>query len=309
MSAETVSDFRFEGQVAVITGAGRGLGRAYALLLAERGARVVVNDPGASLKGDGSDAGPAQDVVNEIKAAGGEAIASTDSVASPEGGQAIIDVAIQTYGRIDILIHNAGIVRAASLADMSLNDFESVLDVHLRGAFFVVQPAFRYMSQAGYGRIVLTSSIGGLYGNHNQANYGVAKAGTLGLSNVVALEGEEHNIKCNVIVPGAVTRMAEGIDTSAYPPMGPELVAPVVAWLCHEACSITGEMLVSMAGRVAKSYVAETPGVYRGHWTIADVDQQMAAIRDVDGALIFPVVPSAHVDHIRYSFERANKGA
>ncbi len=301
-------ELRFDGRVAVITGAGRGLGRSYALLLASRGAKVVVNDPGASLKGDGTDVGPAEEVVQEIKAAGGEAVACTESVATPEGGKAIIQSALDNFGRIDILIHNAGIVRRGSLKELSYADFELVLDVHLRGAFHVVRPAFPLMCKAGYGRIVLTSSINGLYGNRNVVNYCVAKAGVIGLSNVVALEGAEEGVKCNVILPGAVTRMAEGLDTSAYPPMDPEMVAPVVGWLAHESCSITGEMLSSMAGRAARAFVAESPGVYLPAWSIEQVDAQIDAIRSTDTALIFPVVPSGHVDHLRYSFEMARKG-
>ncbi|MBI3224707.1 MAG: SDR family NAD(P)-dependent oxidoreductase [Mycolicibacterium cosmeticum] len=298
----------FDGRVAVITGAGRGLGREYALLLAARGAAVVVNDPGGSLTGDGSDAGPAQQVVDEIRAAGGQADVSTDSVATPEGGRAIVETAMQRFGRVDILIHNAGTVRRGSLKDLSYEDFEAVLDVHLRGAFHVVRPAFPVMCAAGYGRIVLTSSIGGLYGNHNVANYGVAKAGLIGLSNVAALEGAEHDVRCNVIVPSAVTRMAEGIDTSAYPPMGPELVAPAVGWLAHETCSVTGEMLIAIGGRVARAVIAETPGVYRPSWTIEDVADNIDGIRDTAEPVIFPVVPDAHTDHIRYSFEKAHHG-
>jgi len=155
---------------------------------------------------------------------------------------------------------------------------------------------------------VLTSSIGGLYGNHHVANYGVAKAGMIGLSNVAALEGAAEGVKCNVIVPGAVTRMAEGLDTSAYPPMTPELVAPVAGWLAHESCSITGEMLISIAGRVARAFIGETPGVYRGTWSIEQVAEQMETIRRTDAPLIFSVVPAGHTDHIRYSFEMAVKG-
>src|SRR5580658_3031669 len=194
-------ELRFDQRVAVITGAGRGLGRTYALLLASRGAKVVVNDPGGSLQGSGLDAGPAQEVTREIKAAGGEAAPCTASVATPEGGSAIIQTALDHYGRIDILIHNAGIVRPASLKEMTQADFDAVLDVHLRGAFHVLRPAFPVMCKARYGRIVLTSSIGGLYGNHRVANYGVAKAGLIGLSNVVAIEGAAEGVKCNVIVP------------------------------------------------------------------------------------------------------------
>ena len=198
-----MADLRFDDRVAVVTGGGRGLGRSYALLLAAQGAKVVVNDPGGSIAGDGTDAGPAEEVVREITATGGEAVASTESVATPEGGKAIIDTALDRYGRIDILVHNAGNVRPASLKEMSYDDFEAVVDVHLRGAFHVVRPAFPLMCEAGYGRIVLTSSIGGLYGNHEVANYAVAKAGVIGLSNVAAIEGrrarrqeQRHRARC-----------------------------------------------------------------------------------------------------------------
>ncbi len=298
-------ELRFDDRVAVVTGGGRGLGRSYALLLASRGAQVVVNDPGGSVAGDGIDAGPAEEVVAEIKAAGGQAVACTESVATAGGGRAIVEAALDHFGRIDILIHNAGNVRRASLKTMSNEDFDAVLDVHLRGAFNVVRPAFPLMCGAGYGRIVLTSSIGGLYGNHDVANYAVAKAGVIGLSNVAALEGAADGVKCNVIVPAAVTRMAEGLNTSAYPPMGPELVAPVVGWLCHETCSITGEMLVAIAGRVAKAVVAEAPGVYRPSWSIEDVAENIDAIRDTRAPRIFPVVPNGHNEHIAYSFAMA----
>lgn len=300
-----MAELRFDNRVAVVTGAGRGLGRAYALLLASRGARVVVNDTGGALTGDGTDAGPARQVVAEITAASGEAVACVDSVATAAGGQAIIQTALDHYGRIDILIHNAGNVRRASLREMSYHDFDAVIDVHLRGAFHVVRPAFPLMCDAHYGRIVLTSSIGGLYGNHGVANYAAAKAGVVGLSNVVALEGAADGVLCNVIVPSAVTRMADGLDISAYPPMGTELVAPVVGLLAHESCPVTGEMLVAIAGRVARAFVAETPGVHRPSWSIEDVAEQIDAIRYFPAPLVFPVVPDGHADHIRYSFEIA----
>ena len=300
-----MQELRFDERVAVITGGGRGLGRAYALLLASRGAKVVVNDVGASLDGKGADSGPAQQVVEEITASGGDALACTDSVATPAGGRAIIESALDHYGRIDILIHNAGVVRRAPLAEMTYEDFELVLDVHLRGAFHVVRPAFPIMCKAGYGRIVLTSSINGLYGNYKNANYSVAKAGTIGLSNVAALEGAEHNVRSNVILPAAVTRMSEGIDTSAFPPMPPEMVAPCVGWLAHESCTMTGEMLISAAGRVAKAYVAETPGVYRPRWTIEDVATARDALCDATSPVVFPTVPWGQLEHLRYAFKMA----
>lgn len=300
-----MSTLRFDERVAVITGAGRGLGREYALLLASKGAKVVVNDPGGSLSGDGADTAPAQQVVDEITTAGGEAIAVTDSVATAEGGQAIIDKAVERFGRIDILIHNAGTVRRGSLKELTYNDFEAVLDVHLRGAFHVVRPAFPLMCDSGYGRVVLTSSIGGLYGNHEVANYAAAKAGILGLCNVVALEGAADGVLCNAIIPGAVTRMAEGLDTSAYPPMGPDLVAPAVGWLAHETCSVTGEYFVAIAGRLARAAVVESPGVYQPSWSMEQVGEQMTRIRDLSEPVVFPVVPDGHTEHIRYSFGAA----
>ncbi len=303
-----MSELRFDDRVAVITGGGRGLGRAYALLLAERGAKVVVNDPGVSLTGDGTDIGPAEEVAEVIKAAGGEAVANTNSVATPEGGQAIIDAAMEHFGRIDILIHNAGIVRRSTLAEMSYADFNDVLDVHLVGGFNVVRAALPHMSEAGYGRIVLTSSCSGLYGNALVGNYATAKTGLIGLSNVAAIEGAEHGVKCNLVLPGAVTRMAEGLDTSAYPPMDPELVAPAVGWLAHESCSITGEWLVAIAGRIAMAYAAETRGVYRGEWSIEDVEREMDSIRDRSQSVTFDVVPQGQAEHIGFSFGMAKEG-
>jgi NAD(P)-dependent dehydrogenase (short-subunit alcohol dehydrogenase family) len=298
---------RFDDRVAVVTGGARGIGRAYALLLASRGAKVVVNDIGGDLKGGNESAGPAQEVVNEIKAAGGEAVACTASVADAEGGKQIIEAALDSFGRIDILIHNAGNVRRGSLKEMSYEDFDAVLDVHLRGAFHVVRPAFPRMCKAGYGRVVLTSSIGGLYGNHLVANYSAAKAGLIGLSHVVALEGAAEGVKSNVIIPAALTRMAEGLDTSAYPPMDPELVAPAVGYLAHESCTISGEMLIAIAGRIARAYVAETNGVYQPSWTIEQVSEQLDNIRSQESPWVLPVVPSGFVQHLQKSFAIAKQ--
>jgi len=296
-----MTELRFDDRVAVITGAGRGLGRAYALLLASRGAKVVVNDLGAAMKGEGSDAGPAQEVVAEIIAAGGEAIANTDSVATPEGGKAIIDAALNQWGRIDILIHNAGNVRASPLRDMSHDDFNAVLDVHLKGGFNVLKPAFGPMCDAGYGRIVMTSSIGGLYGTPTQAAYGSAKAGLIGLTNIASHEGREHGVLTNAIAPGAVTRMAEGLDTSFYPTMTSEMVAPLVAWMCHESCDVTGEILVSIAGRVARAFLSESKGVFRPDWTIEKIAEDIQTIRATNDPIIF----ASQMEHIVYSCDMA----
>jgi NAD(P)-dependent dehydrogenase (short-subunit alcohol dehydrogenase family) len=298
-----VTELRFDGRVAVITGGGRGLGAAYARLLASRGCKVAVNDLGAPIKGDGADPGVAQALVDEIRAVGGEALANADSVATPEGAQAIVAAALDAWGRIDILIHNAGNVRYGTIREIDYEDFRSVVDVHLMGAFHIVKAAHPLMCDAGYGRIVLTSSIGGIYGNNRCVNYAVAKSGMIGLNNVAALEGEACGVKSNVIVPSAVTRMAEGLDTSQYPPMEPELVAPTVAWLAHENCSVSGEMIAAIGGRVARCFIAETPGVYQPSWTIEDVDRRMGEVRDKREVLDFGL--HGHVEHIGYSFGMA----
>jgi NAD(P)-dependent dehydrogenase (short-subunit alcohol dehydrogenase family) len=303
-----MSELRFDNRVAVITGGGRGLGRAHALLLAERGAKIVVNDPGFSMNGDSVVGGPADELVAEIKAAGGEAVANTDSVATPEGGRAIIQSAMDHYGRVDILIHSAGNVRRNPIEQMSYEDFESVLSVHLRGAFHVVREAFPHMKQAGYGRVILTGSINGLYGKSDNVTYAISKAGFMGLSNTIAIEGQHSNIKSNVIVPAAVTRMSDGIDTSQFPPMEPEMVAPLVAYLAHEGCPVTGEMLVAMGGRMARAFIAESPGVYHPSWTIEQVAAEIDAIRDPSAPVIFPPVPDGQLDHLLYGFGMIKKG-
>jgi NAD(P)-dependent dehydrogenase (short-subunit alcohol dehydrogenase family) len=303
-----MTELRFDNRVAVITGGGRGLGRAYALLLASRGAKIVVNDPGVSMSGDATDEGPAEALVNEIKAAGGEAVASLDSVATPEGARAILEAGLDAFGRVDILIHSAGNVRRGLLTEISYEDFESVLAVHLRGAFHMVREAMPIMQQQEFGRIVLTGSINGLYGKANNASYSTCKAGFMGLSNTAAIEGKDHGIKSNVIIPAAVTRMSEGIDTSKFPPMEPEMVAPAVAWLCHEDCSVSGEMLVAMGGRVARAFIAESEGVYHPSWTIEQVAEEIDAIRAADKPLVFAPVPQGELEHLLYGFGMTRQG-
>lgn len=302
-----MSELRFDQRVAVITGAGRGLGRSYAELLAARGARVIVNDNGSAHRGDEIVANPAQELVDAINANGGEAIACTESVATPEGAAAIVGAAIDAWGRIDILIHNAGNVRYGTIAELSVEDFDAVLDVHLRAGFFLAKEAMRHMICAGYGRVVMTSSCSGLYGGKNTVNYGVSKAGLMGLSNVIALEGGEHGIRSNTILPAAVTRMADSRDTSAFPPMEPELVAPMVAWLCHEDCTLSGEHLIAAAGRMAQAFVTETKGVFQTEWSIETVAARMAEIRDASAQWTFPPFPSGMADHLGKSFEWAHR--
>jgi NAD(P)-dependent dehydrogenase (short-subunit alcohol dehydrogenase family) len=300
-----MTERRFDGRVAVVTGSGRGLGRAYADLLAARGAKVVINDNGSGLDGSGADVGVAQLAADEIKAAGGEAVACTDSVATPEGGKAIIEAALDTWGRIDVLIHNAGNTRFDSFAELTYEAFRSVLDVHLLGGFNVTHAAFPHMVKAGYGRVVLTGSIGGLYTMPQTAPYAVAKSGMIGLSNIVAIEGAEHGIRSNVILPGAVTRMAEGLDTSQYPPMTPDMVAPMVGYLAHEDCAVSPELFVAMAGRMARAYVTETHGVYRPEWSIDDVADNLDAIRDASETFTFHPAEGGFVEHLTKSFEMA----
>lgn len=303
-----MTELRFDGRVAVITGAGRGLGRAYALLLAARGCKVVVNDNGSATRGDEIVSNPAQEVVDEIVAAGGEAVACTESVATAQGAAAIVQAAIDAWGRIDVLIHNAGNVRYGLIADLSDDDLNAVIDVHLKGGFWLVRAAFPHMAAAQYGRIVLTSSCSGLYGSQTTVNYGMSKAGLMGLNNVTALEGGPFNIRSNTIIPAAVTRMADGLDTSAYPPMDPELVAPMVGWLAHESCEVTGEHYIAAAGRMARSFATESKGVFRKDWSVEDVAVDIAAIRDPDGERwTFPPYPSGMADHLGQSFAWAHR--
>ena len=304
-----MAELRYDDRVAVITGGGRGLGRAHALLLASRGAKLVINDPGVSMTGEATDEGPAEQLVREIREAGGEAVASLDSVASPEGGKAIIGAALDTWGRIDILIHSAGNVLRGSLNELAYEDFSAVLDVHLRGAYHVVREAFPHMTKQQYGRIVLTSSVNGLYGKSDNVTYSMCKAGFMGLSNTAAIEGQNIGIKSNLIVPAAITRMSAGIDTSQFPPMDPNLVAPMVGWLCHEDCSVSGEMYVAMAGRMARAYVAETSGLFQPEWSIEDVAGNIDAIRTSDDPVEFTPVPDGQLDHLMYGFKMAREGS
>jgi len=303
-----MSERRFDGKVAVITGGARGLGRAYAELLGGLGARIVVADNGSALSGSGSDAGPAEEAAQALRAAGCEAVACTESVATEPGGKAIVEAALDAFGRVDVVIHNAGNNRFAMLDEISYDDFRSVVDVHLLGAFHVVRPAFECMVKQGYGRVVLTGSIGGLYSMPSVVNYAVSKSGMIGLNNIVAIEGAAHGVKSNIILPGAVTRMAEGLDTSQYPAMGPELVAPVVGWLAHESCSVTGEMYVSMGGRVARAFIAETEGVYRPDWTIDRVAAEIGEIRDMSRQWTFHPAEDGFSEHMARSFELVRRG-
>ncbi len=256
-----MADLGFDGKVAIITGAGGGLGRHHALLLASRGALIVVNDLGGSVDGSGGgSAGPAQMVVDEIKAAGGEAVADTNSVATPEGGAAIVQSTIDAFGKVDIVINNAGILRDKAFHNMTPELMNPVFDVHLKGAFHVTQPAFVKMREQGYGRIVSTSSAAGLFGNFGQTNYGAAKMGLVGFTRVLAVEGARYGIKANAIAPLALTRMTEAIMGNLGDRLDPALVSPLVTWLAHEDCPASGEVFSVGGGRVARIFLGETKG-------------------------------------------------
>ncbi len=253
---------RFENRVAVITGAGGGLGRAYATLLASRGAKVIVNDPGGTFDGTGSDPTAARKVAAEILAAGGEAVVSHDSVEEWESAQNIIETALDHYGRLDILINNAGVLRDKSLLKMTVEDYRKVMAVHLDGTFFCTKAAFALMKEQSYGRIVSTSSAAGLYGNFGQTNYGAAKLGIAGLMNSVAQEGSRYNIKANTIIPTAGTRMTFTVmPEEVIDKIGPEYVAPIVAWLCSDSCNVSGKMFSAGGGYFSRAAVIEGRGV------------------------------------------------
>ncbi|MGH8950379.1 MAG: SDR family oxidoreductase [Acidimicrobiia bacterium] len=279
----------FDGRVAVVTGAGGGLGKEYALELARRGARVVVNDLGGAVDGSGSSRGAADVVVDEIKDAGGEAMASYDSVSTREGGAAIIQTAVDGYGTVDIVVNNAGILRDKSFANMTLDEVEAVLDVHLRGAFFVSHPAFKVMKDRGYGRFVHTSSASGLFGNFGQVNYGAAKAGLVGLSNVLAIEGAKYNIKSNAVAPTARTRMTEDILGPFAEMFDPKQVMPMVVYLCSEQNELTHEVFSVGGGRYARVFIGTNTGWFAGQGMVPSVEEMadhLDEVRDISEYIV-----------------------
>ncbi len=253
---------RFDNRVAIVTGSGVGLGRSHALLLASRGAKVVVNDPGGAVDGTGGAAAVADRVVAEIKAAGGDAVASYASVADEKSAQSIIDTALNTWGRVDILVNNAGVLRDKAFNNMTMADYEFVNAVHHFGTVFCTKAAWPIMRKQQYGRIVVTTSGSGTVGNFGQANYGAAKMAVNGLINVLRHEGAKYNIRCNAISPSALTRMTESLlPPDIGPWMKPELVSPMVAWLCSEECDQNGEIMAATAGGYARVQYFVTDGV------------------------------------------------
>ncbi|HEX5366226.1 MAG TPA: SDR family oxidoreductase [Acidimicrobiales bacterium] len=288
MSAKgrSMADIGFDGQVAIVTGAGNGLGRSHALQLAERGARVVVNDLGGSVDGTGSDAGPAQQVAEEIRSKGGEAVADTSSVATQEGGKAIVQTAIDAFGRVDVVVNNAGILRDKSFHNLTPELLDAVLKVHLYGAFWVTQPAWALMREQNYGRVVSTSSAAGLFGNFGQANYGAAKMGIVGFTKVLAQEGRKHNINANVIAPGAKTRMTADLLGPVADKLDPAAVSPVVVYLASRDCDVTGQILSVGGGRVSRIVIAEPPGFYSPSLTPEQVRDNWGTISSLDDLVV-----------------------
>jgi NAD(P)-dependent dehydrogenase (short-subunit alcohol dehydrogenase family) len=269
----------FKGQVAVVTGAGRGLGRLYALDLAKRGASVVVNDLGGTMHGEGADSKVADDVVAEITAAGGAAVASYDSVDSPEGGEAIVQAALDNFGRLDMVVSNAGIFNSIAFDEITPTQWRQMLRVHLDGGFYLSQPAFKVMKTQGYGRFVFITSSGGLFGQHLEAHYASAKMGLVGLSNIIALEGADHGIRSNTVLPTGFSRMVSETftDSKALEESGlenlikPEKVVPMVIFLASRACELSHQNYSACAGRYSRAFIGLADG-----W-LADADATATA--------------------------------
>lgn len=276
----------FDGRVAIVTGAGGGLGRSHALALAARGARVVVNDLGGDVHGAGGSPTPAMEVVAEIEAAGGEAVANGANVADADQVEAMVVAAIERWGRVDILVNNAGILRDKSFVNMTADEFDAVLDVHLKGAFNTSKAAWPHMREQSYGRIVNTTSSSGLYGNFGQANYSAAKMALVGLMNTLALEGAKYNIRVNCLAPAAGTRMTEGlIPDEAFGLLSPESVTVGLVWLVSDEAP-TRFILGAGGGAFARTYVMETAGIALegSDLTPEGLAARLADLQSTDGA-------------------------
>ena len=279
-----MSEIRLDGRVAVVTGAGRGLGREHALLLGARGAQVVVNALGGALDGEGGGAPPAEQVVEEIRAAGGTAIADATDISTPEGAETIVRLATATWGRLDVVVNNAGILRDKSFAKMTPAEVDPVLRVHLGGTIWMSKAAWPVLVDQGYGRIVNTTSAAGIFGNFGQVNYAAAKAGIIGVTKTLAIEGARHGIRVNAIEPGARTRMTEDLLGDLADSLDPSLVAPLVLWLSSEECEDSGEVYNVGGGRVARVVVAETPGHFSRSLSPEEVREHWSEINDPDRA-------------------------
>jgi NAD(P)-dependent dehydrogenase (short-subunit alcohol dehydrogenase family) len=257
-----MSRIDFTGRVAIVTGAGGGLGRNHAIELAKRGAKVVVNDLGGSKTGVGSSSSAADNVVEEIRALGGEAVPNYDNIATPEGGENVVRTAIDAFGKVDILINNAGIVLDSTFAKMDEKNWDAVVAVHLKGTFCVTKPAFLHMTNQGYGRIVMTTSGSGLFGNFGQTNYASAKMGVVGFANVLKLEGAKYNIKTNVLAPIAGTRLTEDVvPPELFRRMRVDFVTPAVLYMCSEQCQDSGVIINAGLGYFSRSAMMTSKGV------------------------------------------------
>jgi NAD(P)-dependent dehydrogenase (short-subunit alcohol dehydrogenase family) len=281
---------RFDNRVAIVTGAGSGLGRSHALLLASRGARVVVNDPGGAVDGKGGGHAAADKVVAEIKAVGGQAVPNYDSVADPAAAANIVKTAVDAFGTVDIVVNNAGVLRDKTFHNMTIEDFDFVVKVHFLGTAYVTRAAWPILRAKAYGRVVVTSSNSGIYGNFGQANYAGAKLAVVGFMNALRLEGQKYNIMVNALAPVAATRMTESLMTpEVLNKLRPEYVSPMVAWLCSEQCQRTGEIWSAGAGYFARIEYREAPGVrIAGRApTIEDVMDNIDKIADLSASKVY----------------------
>lgn len=301
----------FNHQVAVVTGAGRGLGRVYALELARRGAAVVVNDLGGTMAGQGSDAAVADRVVEEITAAGGTAVASYDSVDTPAGGAAIVRTAVERFGRVDAVISNAGIFNSIPFDELTPEDWRRMLSVHLDGGFFLAQPAYRMMKNQGYGRFVFIASSAGMFGQHLEAHYAAAKAGLVGLSNVIALEGAAHGILANTVLPFGISRMVTETlsdpevleDNGFFRAIRPELVAPLVVYLASRDCGVSRQNFSACAGRFARVFVGLSKGWMAPPNSEPSVDDIASHLSEVSATELF-TIPGSIYDEVFEVTER-----
>ena len=295
----------FENKTVVVTGAGNGLGKAYALEFANRGANVVVNDIGGSVSGEGSENTPADIVVKEIKDNGGSAVPNYDSVATKSGGESIIQSALSEFGGIHAVVNNAGILRDKSFAKMEEEDLNAIIDVHLKGTFFVCQPAFVQMKEQGFGRFVNVSSPSGLFGNFGQLNYGAAKMGIVGLTNVLAIEGAKYNIKANVIAPNAATRMTEALFGEDMANMlTVDNITPLVVFLASEQCDITHEIFSAGGGRFSRVGISTDVGYFNPKASAEDIFENIEKIRDLSNS----IYPTSLADELPLFTEAMKQG-